>query len=215
MSFHNVFSAISLLITLLVSSVSAEYIEGTDTTDAKGYCRDSSFSISNRGEIFGTQIAKYFHDGSNGYFKYCFEEIKMIPAIHKLTDIEERPFPINYCFAVKKKNGTYMKVQILKKLENGRYIYKYGNNSVPADRLLEKQDYDRSIKYKPNNLYFNYEYATKTTISWDPPLPNNNNLIGYILYTTHETIDTTAPINTSQWDSVVVDTSVHFVTFPS
>ncbi|NLE01583.1 MAG: fibronectin type III domain-containing protein [Fibrobacter sp.] len=214
--FNNTISSISLLITLLLSGVSAEYIEGTDTTDAKGYCRDSSFFITEKGMISGAQIVKYYHDGAQGYFNYAFDEILLAPETPGTITIKEKTLPIHYCFAVKRKNGTYMKVQIQKKLDNGRYIYKYGNNTVPADRLLERQDYDRSIKYKPNNLYFNYEYATKTTISWEPPLPGNNNLTGYILYTAPATIDTTAPFDISQWDSVVVeDTSVHFVTFPS
>ena len=56
---NNIVSVIFLLITLLLSGVSAEYIEGIDTTDANGYCRDSSFTFKN-GEITGTNIVKYF-----------------------------------------------------------------------------------------------------------------------------------------------------------
>jgi hypothetical protein len=45
--------------------------------------------------------------------------------------------------------------------------------------------------------------------SWDPPLPNNNHLLGYRYYKTKPGIfiDTTAPINLTQWDSLPLTTT--------
>ena len=102
----------------------------------------------------------------------------------------------------------YSKIQILKHLANGRYIFKYGTNTTPNNRLLIKADYDWSVKYKPNNFYCNfYSNSLGYGSTWDPPLPNNNHLIGYIIYVNHGQIDTTKPINLAQWDSVKFTTS--------
>jgi hypothetical protein len=53
------------------------------------------------------------------------------------------------------------------------------------------------------------------TLFWEPPLPNNNHLIGYILYKAKmgAVIDTTAPINPEQWDSLSLPVTTGLINF--
>jgi hypothetical protein len=105
---------------------------------------------------------------------------------------------------IKKKDSTYSKIQILSQLADKRYLFKYGVNTTPNDKMLDSATYDPSIRYKPNNAVFFYQYGLGDSILWEPPLQSNNHLIGYIFYTSKNgvVIDTTAPINLAQWDSV-------------
>ena len=80
--------------------------------------------------------------------------------------------------------------------------------------MLEKANYDRSLLYKPNNFNIfgktNFQdFSSVLIASWDPPLPSNNHLIGYIFYRAKDgiTIDTTAPVNLAQWDSIAFTSS--------
>jgi len=189
----------------------ADYIEGIDTTDVNGYARDSAFRIQN-GSISGQNIVRYYFEWSdfNGYFFYSFDDIKMAPS--SLRSITPLMGAIFYRFVIKRnKDSTYSKVQFLQQISGNRYLYKYGTNTTPNDRMLDSSTYDRSIRYKPNNLYNRcapYPYPWDTLI-WEPPLPNNNHLLGYIFYRAKQgvTIDTTAPINLAQWDSIAFYTS--------
>jgi hypothetical protein len=190
---------------LLTMNISAEYIEGIDTTDENGYGLDSGFKVTNA-LISGQNIAKYGRPSryTFGVFNYSFDEIK----IGADSAYFAHPSSINVedsfrCFVIKKNiDSTYSKIQLISKLVGNRYAYRYGINTIPNNRLLENPDYDHSVKYKPNNFY--YVASGPNLFSWEPPLQNDNHLLGYILYIQKKgvTIDTAAPINLSQWDSV-------------
>jgi hypothetical protein len=211
---------------LCASGVFADYIEGIDTTDVNGYGLDSAFQMTN-GYVNGQNIVVYHMDGyMNGYFNYSFDDIKMARdsidcisqhdqsgactlCVHSISN----QYINNYCFVIKKiKDSTYSKIQIINRLANNRYVFKYGTNTQPNNRMLEKTLYDRSIRYKPNNFnnissYYScdgYDFPGIHYCSWDPPLPNNNHLLGYMYYHAKPgiIIDTTAPINLTQWDSL-------------
>jgi hypothetical protein len=209
-----------LLAAFFSGDANSEYIEGIDTTDAYGRGLDSSFNASNNA-VSGYRFFSYhFATGSSsaGYFNYAFDEIKIAPYIIKFVpDIICAPSIMgdifNYCFIVQniKKDSTFSKVQILKNLSGNRYIFKYGKNTTPNDRMLTSPDYDRSVKYKPNNLYnCTAVYPAGDSTTWEPPLPNDNHLLGYIFYLSKKeaVIDTSAPIDLAQWDSIAFfDTS--------
>jgi hypothetical protein len=196
----------ALALFLLCFSVNSysEYIEGIDTTS--GSVLDSAFGIT------GGSIAsyRYYNLGQEtyGYLHCSYDDINMAPDTIRMNyDV----LKIENIFVAKnEKTGTYAKVQIVEKLSDSRYVFKYGKNITPNDRMLVPSNYDRSIKYKPNNLYNwrkNKEAPNPTpdTLTWDPPLPNDNHIIGYILYATNSpgtTLDTSKPIDPTQWDSV-------------
>lgn len=219
---------------LCASGVFADYIEGIDTTDVNGYGLDSAFKVTN-GLISGQNIVIYHMDGSmNGYFNYSFDDIKMAADTIKYIFVNGSTIAIrgstqqiqigNYCFVIKKfKDSTYSKVQILNNLTNNRYVFKYGTNTSQNNRMLEKCPYDSSVRYKPNNFNNNYQYycyypngaeylCGRNIASWEPPLPNNNHFLGYRYYMSKPgvNIDTTAPINMAQWDSVFFTTLTTF-----
>ena len=220
---------------LCASGVFADYIEGIDTTDVNGYGLDSAFKVTN-GLITGQNIVIYHMDGNmDGYFDCSFDDIKIAadsircaigyysgtPIIQIHWCAETFPYQNqikNYCFVIKKnRDSTYSKVQILNNLANNRYVYKYGTNTSPNNPGLEKDSYDRTIRYKPNNFNNIFAYgccgpgAGLNSCSWDPPLQNNNHLLGYRYYKTKPgiIIDTTAPINLTQWDSLAFTASTN------
>ncbi len=190
---------------LCAGGASADYVEGIDTTDVSGYGLDSAFSVIG-GIIYGKNVIYFSPDGIAGYFNYSFDDIKMAPDSNKYT-VPSWGAKGLHCFVTKNnKDSTYSKVQILEQLSDSRYVFKYGTNSIPNNRMLEKANYDRSVRYKPNNFNSN---SWENVSTWDPPLPNNNHLIGYIHYWAKQgiTIDTTKPINLAQWDSIAFTTS--------
>ncbi|MGB7566416.1 MAG: hypothetical protein WBM07_01035 [Chitinivibrionales bacterium] len=193
-------------ILICTMGASADYVEGVDTTDVNGYGLDSTFHVIGD-SIFGENIINFCSAGRDaGYFNYSFDDIKMAPDSNKLpySNIPYLNKNLQYCFVTKNnKDNIYSKIQILKYLANERYVFKYGTNTTPNNRMLIKADYDRSVKYKPNNFYCNFGNGSL----WDPPLPNNNHLIGYMIYVTPWSIDTTTPINLAQWDSIRFTTS--------
>jgi hypothetical protein len=191
----------------------AEYVEGTDTTDENGYGFDSSFQITKPASydyIIGPKIYCYSRIGAaaaRGSFNYVFDEINIVPdSLISIPDGKSFFYPAwGSSFAItnsKNKTKTYSKLIIMENLGNNRYKFKYGANTEQNGKLLIGSDYDRSIRYKPNNLYYSVEGLK--TFSWSPPLPNNNHLQGYTIYIQNKniSIDTTAPINMAQWDSV-------------
>jgi hypothetical protein len=239
--------SLCFLAIILVTNTTAEYIEGIDTTDENGYGLDSGFKVTNS-LISGQNIAKYGRQArySFGAFNYSFDEIKIgadsVYFAHLTSFNAEDSFNYSFdkikigpdsvyfaypssiniedsfnCFVIKKNiDSTYSKIQFISRLAGNRYIYRYGTNTTPNNRLLEKPDYDRSVKYKPNNFY--YIASGANLFSWEPPLQNDNHLIGYILFIQKKgvTIDTTAPINLSQWDSVgFTDSTIMSFTYSS
>ena len=188
------------------------YNEGIDTTDINGYGLDSAFQVNANGNInpLVSFASYFFQHGEEGLFNYSFNDIKMAAESGSLSPYN--PFPTIYtCFIAKKKDNTYSKVHILNKTPDNRYVFQYGANSTPNDRMLMRVDYDRSLRYKPNNLQINFCYCLGSQIhgmvTWDPPLPNDNHLLGYILYQNSASVDTIASINLAEWAPVAITDS--------
>jgi hypothetical protein len=184
------------------------YSEGIDTTDVNGYSHDSTFQVKNDSLMAiknGLGAISYLTGDGGGVFPYRFDDLKMAPVI-AVGQYSSGPFRTYNSIALRKNNGTYSKFQVIGKLPDKRYIYKYAMNSTPNDLMLEKHDYDRSIRYKPNNFSINFVYILRyNSLNWDPPLPNNNHLLGYTLFESkadYNAFDTNAPINLAQWDSI-------------
>jgi len=197
-----------LLILAIFSSKGAipDYVEGLDTTDVNGYSPDSTFAANSIG-IIRAAHGIFYYSGGSGFFHYSFDDIKMA---YQGNYGSFGGLPTSVCFVIRRTDSTYSKFQVLRKLASGQYEYRFGTNMIPNDRMLEKADYDRSVRYKPNNARFNYQYLGCDTIFWDTPLPNDNHLLGYEIYRTKigAIIDTAGPINLDQWDSVAfVDSS--------
>lgn len=211
----------------LGNSAFSEYIEGIDTTDENGYGLDSAFKIDpndpNNG-LRGQNVACYagFSFVGEGHFRYTFDEINIAPTGSHFIFSSNTARSVysfsnnNFCFVVQKnKDSTFYKVLVINRLGDNRFVYKYGTNTTPNDRTFAGSDYDRSILYKPNNLFCIFESgATQNANSFylDPPLPNNNHLQGYIIYVQKKdvTIDTSEQINLAQWDSVGFSDTTRF-----
>jgi hypothetical protein len=214
------FCSLFLLAAFFPKSAFSAYIEGVDTTDANGYGLDSGLYMGGNSSVnvaLGQKIVNYAFCKCEGYFNYSFDDIKMSPSSVRLFSCYTT---INTCFIIQNsKDYTYSKVQILKNISGNRYLFRYGTNTTPLDTTLVKSDYDRSILYKPNNVWesfwYNFPEQAGDTLFWDPPLPNNNHLIGYMLYKTKRgaVIDTTAPINLAQWDSMLIGTQTSYIGF--
>jgi hypothetical protein len=200
---------------LFSTSSFSEYIEGIDTTDANGYGLDSAFQIIN-GNITGQNVIFYtgLWEGLNSYFRYSFDETKTVPVNVRETKFVYQIATFD-CFIVKRlKDNTYLKIQLIQSISSNKYKYKYGTNTTPDNRYFVNSNYDHSIKYKPNNFYLIYPfpYRTDTGLVWEPPLANNNHLIGYQLYRSKPfvNIDTSGPVNLDQWDSIAFTDSTYF-----
>jgi hypothetical protein len=105
---------------------------------------------------------------ANGGDLVSFDDIKIAYTnIHGMIGSSE---PIVFtCFVIKKKDSTYSKIQILNKLADNRYVFKYGTNTIPNDSMLINADYDRSVRYKPNNVAFCGSYPGEyDSLHWDP-----------------------------------------------
>jgi hypothetical protein len=198
------------LFILLVSihSVRSEYVEGTESIDANGWGLDSAFQVTDwciRGDIYVSY--NFFSQSSTGYYNFTFDEIQTAPdtTYYKAYEVS-----LTTCCFMVRKNNQYYKIQLV-----DRSTFRYGTNTSPNDRILVKSDYDRSIRYNVNNLFFTRPYCGGGSLNcggewlyWDPPLPNNNHLRGYILYVIDRPesftsiIDTTKPVDSVIWDSV-------------
>jgi hypothetical protein len=194
------------------------YVEGIDTTELSGYGLDSAFKVDTGGDVAPTSkssIALYgmvavtdiWGPSFWGLFGYSFDEINLAPPNGYSRDF---PRPASFtCFVIRKNDSTYCKAQIISKLAGNRFVYRFGTNTTPNDRILKMSDYDRSIRYKPNN-FANHPTMYGDTFSWEPPIPNDNHFLGYIVYLSKQYIgfiDTSTPINLAQWDSIGYYTS--------
>ena len=190
----------------------AEYVEGIDTTDENGWGLDSAFHLHNR--ITGPKLVCYTNQRSpsRDIFKYSFEEIQLAADSLSLSSVIVSGLGFyfqqnNYCFVVCRDSSFY-KFKVTDYFSdsesNTRYIYKYGTNTTPLNRTMMPSNYDRSVRYKPNNLAYLSDNGNTDRFSWEPPLSNDNQLQGYIIYIQKNdvTIDTSAQINLAQWDSV-------------
>ncbi len=202
-----------------VTNLHADYLEGTATTDDSGYGLDGAFRIVN-GRITGKIIANYQFDPGmcRGYFNYVFDEITTAPDTirddYRYVHYGDGPF---YCFVVKDTlKNTYAKVKILSHLNNNRYEYRYGKNTVANNRKLIKITTGMNILPKVSNLFYtgepyfmhtdegHYLYYSKT-LSWDVP-PDSSSLKprSFIFYQAKSgDVDTSAPINKAEWDTVM------------
>jgi hypothetical protein len=210
------YRCLHILLFLLSLNISAEYIEGVDTTDINGYGLDSAFQVGTEGQISCKNGLFYcLIGGAWGLFNYSFNDLKIASTTgyNSFTNIAKSDEMDFTCFVVKKDGSTYSKVQVMEKLSDNRHVFKYGSNTTPLDRHLVKPDYDQSIRFKPNNATYHYNVNVDgnppppripDSLFWEPPLPNDNHLIGYILYQSKfgVAIDTTKPIDTAQWDSI-------------
>jgi hypothetical protein len=198
------------LISILLQNAFSEYVERIDTTDENGYGLDSAFRIASM--LSGQQLVCYTEQRSGGtsnIFNYSFDEIHLaadsnsiVSNIRSLGGVEYWAL-YSFCFVVRNsRDGCFSKVQVINSLGSLRFVYKYGTNTSSENRTMQLSDYDRSIRYKPNNLC--YRFDGQNHFFWEPPLPNDNLLLGYILYTQKKgvTIDTAASINLAQWDSI-------------
>ena len=139
-------------ILICTMGASADYVEGVDTTDANGFGLDSAFLMDNYWGITGQYILSYRFQFSTGYFNYSFDDIKMAPdSGYSMWCSGMYP-----CVVKNNMSNAFSKIQILKQLMNKRYIYEFGTNTTPNNRMLEKANYDRSIRYKPNNFRIGY-----------------------------------------------------------
>jgi hypothetical protein len=207
------YHCLHILLFLLSINISAEYIEGVDTTDINGYGLDSSFQVGTADQISCKNGLFYgLVQGEWGLFNYAFDEISIAATTdyYPFINVTKGDIMDFTCFVVKKHDSTYSKVLVMEKLSDNRHVFKYGSNTTPLDRNLVKPDYDRSVRYKPNNVTHHYYYHGGDSLFWDPPLPNNNHLVGYILYQTKQdaVIDTTKPIDMTQWDSTAFTDSI-------
>lgn len=204
----------------------AAYIESIDTTDVNGYGLDSAFKVNPfiPGSAYGPGNSSYgpgiilYGYGTDAlnimsWFGYSFDDIKMAPQ--PWYDSTRPPIDVPRhvtCFMVKRKDSTYAKVVLLDSLSPLTRVFKYGTNTTPNAYLLDSTNYDRSVKYKPNNVSIYYKGSNlqpKDSLSWESPLPNNNHLLGYeIFHSNSWDMDTTAPINLAQWDSIAFTDSL-------
>ncbi len=184
---------IMLLIVIIGLSVFAEYKEGIDTTDNCGYGIDSSFQILIIGDssisIRAEDVIIYAFDSvngfsnSSGYFPYSFDEIRKAPDTIKKFSIYDLPI-YNTTFIAMKIDSSYTKVQLLERISEDRFIYKYGRNTVPNNLLLTYENYNRDSLYPPDNfhIYNFWNGGGVMHFSWNPPIENNNTLLGYKVF---------------------------------
>jgi hypothetical protein len=189
---------------LLPSLAFSDYVEGIDTTDTNGYGLDSAFVITGYGPyIWGNSLHGYGFGDCGGFYNYTFGDIAMAPEKLVATGVSRNLFG---CFILRNnRDSTYSKIQVLQHVSGFKYIYRCGTNTTRNNRMLTQSNYDHSLFWKPNNLACTYGFNPPSTIiSWEPPLLNNNHLLGYILYGSKidAAIDTNAPVNMAQWDSL-------------
>jgi hypothetical protein len=207
-----IYSAVYLIFSII--RINAEYLEGIDTTDSNGFGLDSSFWILPRAGLevlSGNDLIRYTSNAvpTEGYLDCSFDDLKIVPDSIRKIDICATPY-YSFTFIIKnKRDSTYSKGKVIKKLADGRYIYKYGTNTTPNNKLLISSGYNHSIKYKPNNLYnmiLRESGIECDSFYWESPIQNNNQLLGYNLYASKAKwgvgIDTAHPIDITEWDSV-------------
>jgi hypothetical protein len=202
----------------MVSASFPAYIESIDTTDLNGYSRDSLFKIANV-SVFEQDSGKTMigYDAGieyKGYFNCAFDDLNKAPdTLKKASSFVMVRMNISYVI-LRLKDSTYTKMVLLSKISNSRYIYRQIANTTSKDRSFVGVLFNPATKFKPNNLYFSstYNVGTTTYLSWEPPLPGNNHLLGYTVFISKNVagIDTAKPINLLQWDSVAFTTNTFF-----
>jgi hypothetical protein len=209
----------AVVIGIMAVPVFSQYTEGIDTTLSSGYSHDGLFHVSDNMVVTdpSNEIAIY-NMGPNanpGFFSYAFDDIKKPPDTFRQCKINSVPMGCCYVIHARQTNAYY-KIALLSTLADGSYIYRYGRTVSGSKPLFAAPNYDPNIRYKPNNLYLSVRYVMPQnllTLVWEPPLVSNNHLIGYrcFISKSNAVIDTSKPINLSQWDSTDITTTTRLV----
>ncbi|HUI93885.1 MAG TPA: T9SS type A sorting domain-containing protein [Chitinivibrionales bacterium] len=202
-----------MIVVLFNINIFAGYIESIDTTDIHGFPHDSSFLVDFQWNIMGLK-GPYFTYSPNGwFFNAFFNDINLAPDLNdsNVMKLSGRGHPISpkefVSCVIRKADSTFEKINIINKLSDGRYVFQFGHNTFPNNRILANSNYDRRVLYRPNNLRITpvdtsfavFNFQVGTIFNWEPPLDNDNHLLGYILCVTRTSIiDTTRPIYPSQ-----------------
>jgi hypothetical protein len=188
------------------------YTEGVDTTTADGHSEIGftlgATSISGAAVMYGTR--------DYGYLNCTFDDVQKAPdSIVSPDSYLENVFV--HCFLVHGSSDTWTKVQITRQLPDKRFVYRYGKNATSGSKMLLPQNYDRQRITRPNNVRWfevysrNGEIVQEITLVWEPPLPCNKTLLGYIVYGA-SSVDTSKPIDRKKWQQLATTrgTSVSF-----
>jgi len=207
------------------SPLFAGYKEGIETTTRSGQGFHGLFTITSDGHITGKNIIAHYCFDENwcrGYYNYSFDEVMLAPDTIRQSEYEYTNFDCGpyYCFVVRDpSNDCYTKIQVIERLDDDSYRYRYGTNTEAENRLLTAtvDVHEDSTLLNVNNLFFTgipYMYDAEPgehtrTLSWDPPLVSDIYLKGYIFYRSKYMvpIDTTAEPDFSEWESFEVTTS--------
>jgi hypothetical protein len=201
----------SLCILVFVASVSASapsqysYVEGIDTTSVDGKGLDG-FAVGLT-SISGATVV--YGNSGYSYLNCAFDDVQKVPdSIISTNRYVDNVFL--HCFIVcNSSNNTWAKVQITRQLPDNRFLYRYGKNSTPSSKMLVPYNYDRQRIYRPNNVSWSEVYGREVggiwediqvvTLVWEPPLPCNKKVTGYIVYGAQQPVDTAKPIDLKQW----------------
>ena len=197
----------SLCMLLLTSSALSQYtyVEGTDTTDVAGKGMDGLFTVHSY-SIEGAAVV--YGSGGYGYLNCTFDELQKVPdSIRSCSNSVDNP--IGHCFIVSaSSNNTWAKIQVTRQLPDKRFVYRYGQNRTPDNKLLVSPNYDRQRIYRPNNIHWsevyrrNDEFVMEVTLTWEPPISCSKQVTGYLVYGASQPIDTAKPINIKEWERV-------------
>lgn len=197
-----------LFIAVAASLSFCQYREGIDTTNVNGYAHDSLFKIVQNKIIpdMDSNIVMYGFPKPQqavGYFNYAFDDIQKTPDSIR---VRNPSLKMNCCYAIQKGTNLYAKICILQKLADGRYVYRYARNTI--NQLVPQLSNSLT---KPCNVFSCASYVMPISILylyWERPLTNGAKPKGYILYISKSgtIIDTSKPINMTQWDSVAFTT---------
>lgn len=211
------FAAALALLTIPSSesiSVFAGYREGIDTTESTGSGLDGLFRISK--DTLIADCLLFFETPqrvSNGKwypFNHQFHDITRVPSNFP-ADCVKKYTPdtfLDRCFIAQKNGGAYYKIRVIRRLspDSDRYVFLYGFNDVADETIFTKDDYDRDSLYKPNNFRLNIQDYTRHrqfagSFQWDPPLDNNNTLLGYEVYCvdTNRIMEKSVAVDLDQW----------------
>ncbi|MBN1981102.1 MAG: hypothetical protein JW795_06200 [Chitinivibrionales bacterium] len=192
-SLRTVLSLLISLVLLQTTLINAKYFEGIDTTDANGNGLNKSFRVK-KDTVFADKMYFYetprsIHPGTWYGFNYHFDDIRRAPG-SSTTSFVKKFHPesiINRSFVVKRADSTYAKIMIVKKISNSRYIFRFGYNDGAEQTLLAPDDYNRDSIYKPENFHiwvsdYTHYRTFACEFEWEPPLPNNHQLVGYAIY---------------------------------
>jgi predicted alpha-1,6-mannanase (GH76 family) len=204
------------LLNLLVAAeaMQAFYSEGVDTTNAQGQGLANAFTVSAAGISANGNKLAFYHltradaQGDARFFNHSFADIQRVPADFSALAADKYAGPdvIGFPFVLRMADSTYAKAVVLKKLPDGRYLYRYGVGKVRGNLVLAQSDYPKGVRGKPNNFRIQAAAApaqagsTTSILKWEAPLANDNRLTGYEVYALDVSkADTTKPVKPEDW----------------